>query len=96
MIIKKMKNTKITNMKTGRGTKRVQSLASNLARNSPCNTKHGAIITNGTNKILASGFNTNTRSKVLNRHDCCMHAEMAAVNNFINCRVRRNPKRYCF
>ena len=40
MIIKKMKNTKITNMKTGRGTKRVQSLASNLARNSPCNTKH--------------------------------------------------------
>ena len=54
------------------------------------------LITNGNNKILAYGFNTNTRSKFLHRHDCCMHAEMAAVNNFINCRVRTNPKRYCF
>ncbi len=82
--------------KSGRGTKRIQSIATNLAERSPCHSKHGALITNGNNKILAHGFNTNVRSKFLDRHDCCMHAEMSAVNNFINCRVRTNPKRYCF
>ena len=85
-----------TKFKTGRGTKRIQALATELAKNSPCNTKHGSLITCGCNKVYASGYNNNQRSKFLNKHDCCMHAEMAAVNNFINCRVRRNPKRYCF
>ena len=89
-----MNNTK--KFKSGQGTKRIQSIATNLAEKSPCNSKHGALITNGNNKILAYGFNTNARSKFLDMHDCCMHAEMSAVNNFINCRVRVNPKRYCF
>lgn len=81
---------------TSASTKRLQNIATELAKKSPCNTKHGALITFGHNKVCASGYNNNQRTKFLNRHDCCMHAEMAAVNSFINSRVRRNPKRYCF
>ena len=41
-----------------RKTRRIQSLATEIARNSPCVHKHGAIITRGTNKIISCGCNT--------------------------------------
>ena len=60
------------------------------AEKSDCNYRMGAVITRG-NVIYSKGYNQ-TRSYFLGRTDMCMHAEMSAVNNFINRYVRRNPK----
>ncbi len=76
-------------------TKRFQSIATEVAKRSPCVHKHGALITRG-NKIFASGYNDNMRTSFLGKHDCCMHAEMSAATEFINCAVRKNKKKFCF
>tara|TARA_Y200000002_G_C22676357_1_gene662246 strand:+ start:325 stop:582 length:258 start_codon:yes stop_codon:yes gene_type:complete len=79
-----------------RKTRRIQSIATEIARNSPCIHKHGAIITRSTNKIVSCGCNTNRRTQFLGKHDICMHAEMAAALQFVNGSVRRKGKKYCF
>ena len=42
-----------------RSAKKIQSLATEIAMNSPCVHKHGSVITRGSNKILACGCNNN-------------------------------------
>ena len=79
-----------------RSAKKIQSLATEIAMNSPCVHKHGSVITRGSNKILACGCNNNMRSEFLGKHDICMHAEMAAALKFINGSVRRKEKKYRF
>ena len=76
-------------------SRKIQSIATDVAFQSPCVHKHGAVITKG-NHVMATGFNTNERTSFLGKHDCCMHAEMAAVLQFLNCAVLKNKKRYCF
>jgi len=76
-------------------TKRFQSIATEIAKSSPCVHKHGSLITRG-NKIVASGYNNNMRTSFLGKHDCCMHAEMSAATEFINSTVRKNKKKFCF
>lgn len=76
-------------------SKKIQSLATNIAMKSPCIHKHGSVITRG-NKIMACGYNDNRRTCFLGKHDCCMHAEMSAALQFINNCVLRNKKKYCF
>ena len=48
-----------------RSAKKIQSLATEIAMNSPCVHKHGSVITRGSNKILACGCNNNMRSEFL-------------------------------
>ena len=54
--------------------------ASEEAEKSPCNFKHGAIITIS-NKILIRGFN-NPRTKFLRNIKSCQHAEMSVITKF--------------
>jgi hypothetical protein len=77
-------------------TKKLQNIATDIAKKSPCSHKHGSLITRGSNKIVATGFNNNMRTEFLGKHDCCMHAEMAAALRFINGSVRRKGKKYRF
>lgn len=74
----------------------IQEVATNVAGLSNCELKHGAVITRGIHTIVASGCNDNTRTAFMGKVDCCLHAEMSAAMNFINCIVRRNPKKFCF
>lgn len=76
--------------------KKLQNIATEIATQSPCVHKHGSLITRGSNKIVASGYNNNMRTEFLGKHDCCMHAEMAAALKFINGSVRRKGKKYRF
>ena len=79
-----------------RCVKNIQTIATEIAKKSPCSHKHGSLITRGSNKIVATGFNNNMRTEFLGKHDCCMHAEMAAALKFINGSVRRKGKKYRF
>lgn len=47
-----------------------------------CNFKHASVITQGS-KILAYGINNGYRTKWGNQIKCCLHAEIAAINNFL-------------
>ena len=76
-------------------SRKVKTIATELASKSPCVHKHGAVITRG-NRVIATGYNTNERTSFLGKHDCCMHAEMAAALQFMNSVVLKNKKRYCF
>lgn len=76
-------------------SQRVQQIATEIANNSPCLHKHGAVITRG-NRIVACGCNTNKRTAFLGKQDCCMHAEMAATLQFMNNVVHKKRKKYCF
>jgi tRNA(Arg) A34 adenosine deaminase TadA len=69
---------------------RIQNVARQEATKSNSVHRLGAIITKG-NVIVAKGYNQD-RNSFLDRIDCHMHAEMSAVNNFLNGYVRRNPK----
>lgn len=72
---------------------RLQYEASLEALKSECDKKHGALITKGRH-IYAKGYNTPTRTSYQNKLVCCMHAEMSAINTFINTVVRRNNSKY--
>ena len=74
----------------------IQELATSAAAGSNCELKHGAVITHGIHTVVATGRNDNTRTSFMGKVDCCLHAEMSAAINFINCIVRRNPKKFCF
>jgi len=74
----------------------IQTVATQAALSSNCSVKHGAVITYGTHTICATGCNDNTRTSFMGKIDCCLHAEISAAMNFINCTVRHNRKKYCF
>lgn len=74
---------------------KIQSVATDVAFHSNCDHKHGAVITHGKHTIVATGCNDNTRTSFMGKIDCCLHAEIHAALNFINCVVRRNRKKYC-
>ena len=73
---------------------KLQSLASHAALDSNCKMMHGSLITRG-NKVYATGCNDNMRGRFQGKNDCCMHAEMAVCNTFINRYVRVDQKKYC-
>ena len=74
----------------------IQNIATEIANNSNCEFKHGAVITHGTHTIVGKGHNDNTRTSFMGKIDCCLHAEISAAMNFINSIVRRNRGKYCF
>ena len=69
----------------------ILNLAISQARQSNCIHKLGSVLTKG-NKILYRGYNNNMRTKFQHTINCCLHAEMSVINQFINIYVR--PKRY--
>ena len=74
----------------------IQSVATSAGFESNCDFKHGAVVTHGTHTIVGTGCNDHSRTSYLGKIDCCLHAEMSAAMHFINCIVRRNPKKFCF
>lgn len=75
---------------------KIQEIATEIAGLSNCELKHGSVITYGTHTIVAKGYNDSSRTSFMGKIDCCLHAEMNAAMNFINCIVKRNPKKFCF
>ena len=81
---------------SSRSVRNIQNVATNVADFSNCDSKHGAVITHGLHTVVGFGHNDNTRTSFMGKVDCCLHAESSAAMNFINCIVRRNPKKFCF
>ena len=64
--------------------RRIADILYNLALDADnnCNFKHASVITLGS-KILSTGINNGYRTKWGKVIKCCLHAEIAAINNFI-------------
>ena len=75
-------------MCTSRRALKFADLAFEQAQLSPCNFKHGAVISKGS-KIICKAYN-NPRTKYLNWINCCSHAEMAVATKFINSYLPNN------
>lgn len=62
--------------------RRIAEVLYNLAENADnnCNFKHASVITQGS-KILSQGINNGYRTKWGKHIKCCLHAEIAAINN---------------
>jgi len=76
--------------------RKLVDIAVGQARQSECMYKLGALITRG-KQIYSSRPNDNTRSQFLKEYrDASIHAEMNAVNEFINTTVRHRQNKFSF
>lgn len=77
-------------LKMGRRSS-LQERAVDVAKESTCRDRHGALVTRG-NRLYASGCNNVCRTTFLGKLDFCQHAEMNAATSFVNQYLRRLPQ----